>query len=164
MPKHKIEREFIDNGFGFPVRLRNVPMIEIRGAWTPDIDYNVLTNVVLRALCIKPARLTGCEVRFIRQHNALTLQEFAQQFGVSHPAVMKWERTEERPTGMQWGTEKDIRLWVFLRVAAGPKTEREFVSVYESLSAEIPTATTALAETTAFTVRGRKLVPEACAR
>ncbi len=114
----KVAREFIDVGFGFKIRLRNVPMIKVRGAWTPNINYNELTNAVLYALAHKPSRLSGSEVRFIRQHFELTLQAFAGRFSVSHPAVIKWEKMGGKPTVMNWATEKDLRLHVLSKLGA----------------------------------------------
>ena len=115
--QHKIQKSFTDTGLGFPVRLFNVPMIKVRGKWTPNIDYNRLTEVVLHALCEKPVRLTGNEVRFIRLHFEMNLQEFAERFAVSHPAVIKWEKTKSEPTGMNWASEKDLRLFVLTKIS-----------------------------------------------
>lgn len=115
--QHKIQKSFTDTGLGFPVRLFNVPMIKIRGKWTPNIDYNRLTEAVLHALCEKPVRLTGNEVRFIRLHFEMTLQEFAERFSVSHAAVIKWEKTKDEPTGMNWASEKDLRLFVLTKIS-----------------------------------------------
>ena len=108
----KIQKEFIDVGFGFPVTLRNVPMIKVRGIWTPKINYNQLTDSVLIALSFKPGRLTGAEIKFIRLHFEMTLQAFAERFGVTHVAVLKWEKAKDQPTAMNWATEKDIRLFI----------------------------------------------------
>jgi hypothetical protein len=69
--ERKIQKLFIDNGFGFKVKLRNVPMVKVRGVWTPDVDYNDLAKMVLLFLFRKTARLTGAEVRFIRHQLAL---------------------------------------------------------------------------------------------
>lgn len=120
MKAKKIQKEFIDTGFGFPVKLLNVPMAKVRGVWTPYISYNRLAEAVLTALCNKPARLTGNEVQFIRLHFGMTLQEFAKRFAVSHVAVMKWEKSGRRPTVMSWALEKDLRLFVFLENEAKP--------------------------------------------
>lgn len=117
----KIQKTFIDHGFGFKVKLLNVPMIKVRGAWTPDIDYNLLTEAILKALCEKPARLTGHEVRFIRLHFEMTLQEFAKRFSVSHAAVIKWEKMKNKPTSMNWATEKDLRLFLLSQLSSRPK-------------------------------------------
>lgn len=126
----KIKKSHIDQGFGFPVKLLNVPMAKVRGEWTPAIDYNLLAAVVLRELCEKDGRLTGSEVKFIRQHFEMTLQEFAKRFGVTHPGVLKWEALKNRPTGMNWATEKDIRLFVLLKLTS---KSREIVALYRLL-------------------------------
>lgn len=120
MKIEKIQKEFIDTGFGFPIKLLNVPMVKVRGGWTPFVNYNRLAQAVLIALCHKPARLTGCEVQFIRLHFGMTLQAFAKRFAVSHVAVMKWEKSGNQPTAMSWASEKDLRLFVFLQNKAKP--------------------------------------------
>ena len=126
----KTQKEFLDNGFGFPIRLINVPMVKIRGHWTPQLDYNELAKVLLRALAHKPSRLTGNEIKFIRTHFEMTLQAFAKRFCVTHVGVMKWEKSLNRPTVMNWTTEKDIRLFVLTRLKV---KVQEFVSLYEEL-------------------------------
>lgn len=128
--QHKIQKSFTDVGLGFPVRLLNVPMIKVRGKWTPNIDYNRLTEAVLHALCEKPVRLTGNEVRFIRLHFEMTLQEFAERFAVSHAAVIKWEKTKDEPTGMNWASEKDLRLFVLTKISAQPE---DLAHLYQEL-------------------------------
>jgi len=130
MKNQKIQKSFIDYGFGFPVQLLNVPMIKVRGVWTPNIDYNLLTQAVLKVLCEKPSRLTGSEIRFIRLHFEMTLQEFAGRFSVSHAAVIKWEKMKNKPTSMNWATEKDIRLFLLSKINSKAK---EFWALYEDL-------------------------------
>lgn len=131
--ERKIQKQFIDEGFGFKVRLWNVPMVKVRGAWTPEINYNELAKVVLLALCHKPARLTGAEVRFIRQQLGMTLQAFADRFCVTHVAVIKWEKTGNKPTPMAWTTEKDLRLFILSKFAAKPT---EIAKLYAELEKE----------------------------
>jgi transcriptional regulator with XRE-family HTH domain len=114
--KIKIKNEFIDTGFGFPVRIRNVSMVKVRGAWTPKINYNHLADAVLNSLAFKPSRLTGAEIKFIRTHFKMTLQEFAKRFCVTHVAVIKWEKTKNHPTVMSWTTEKDVRLFILSKL------------------------------------------------
>jgi transcriptional regulator with XRE-family HTH domain len=130
----KIQKEFIDTGFGFPIRLVNVPMIKVRGAWTPSINYNELALKVLRALAYKESRLTGNEIKFIRTHFEMTLQEFAKRFCVTHVGVIKWEKIKNASTAMSWSTEKDIRLFVLTRLAA---KAQEFANLYDDLQ-ELP--------------------------
>jgi hypothetical protein len=76
-----------------------------RGQWTPDVHYPNLACAVLRQLADLDGRLTGHQVRFVRLHFDMTLQAFAHRFGVSHVAVLKWEKRGEKPTGMTWSTE-----------------------------------------------------------
>lgn len=134
MSQRRLQKEYIDHGFGFPVRLRNVPMVNVRGHWTPDVNYETLAGAVLKVLCFKPVRLAGHEVRFIRQQAEMTLQEFAARFGVTHPSVMKWEKQADQPTRMSWSTEKDIRLFGLLLT----EDEEEFLQLYRTLDREKP--------------------------
>lgn len=128
--RRKVNPRFVYHGFGFPVTLHHVPMVYLRGAWTPDVNYEHLQRALLRALAEKPARLSGREVRFIRLAAGMTLQGFAKRFGVTHPAVMKWERAGTRSTGMGWSTEKDIRLDVISRFE---KKADRFYRIYRDL-------------------------------
>lgn len=127
----KIQKEFVEMGFGFPVRLFNVPMVKVRGIWTPKLNYNGLADAVLFALGDKRSRITGNEIRFIRTHFEMTLQDFAKRFSVSHVAVLKWEKSGDRPTSMIWATEKDIRLFIIDRLRANPK---QLASLYAELT------------------------------
>ena len=127
----KIQKEFIDTGFGFLIKLLNVPMVKARGVWTPNVNYNALANAVLFALSGKPSRLTGNETKFIRNHFQMTLQAFAKRFSVSHVAVLKWEKMKDTPTLMNWATEKDIRLFIIDKLRANPK---DFAKLYSELT------------------------------
>lgn len=132
MKKTKKEKVFIDTGFGFPVVLLNVPMVEIRGIWTPDIDYTKLSDKVLKSLVVKTARFTGNELKFIRLTFEMTLKEFANRFYVTRPCVINWEKEKGNPTGMNWITEKDIRLFVFDKVTK----KEDLRTIYEKLEKE----------------------------
>ena len=112
MAKQKVEQEIIYQGLGFPVVLRNVPMIEVREVWTPDIDLNVLQKAVLIALAYHPVDLTGNQIRFIRTWLRLTQTEFGKLFGLTHPAIVKWEKTENRSSKMNLSTQRDLRIWL----------------------------------------------------
>lgn len=60
----------------------------------------------------------------------MTLVQFAERFDVTHPAVLKWERSGQHATGMSWTTEKDLRLFALSKLA--PRAQ-QFVLVYERL-------------------------------
>ena len=127
--KTKICKAHVDNGFGFPVKLIDVPMAKVRNVWTPAIDYNELAEAVLAALAHKPSRLTGNEIRFIRLQAEMTLSQFGARFGVTHPCVSKWEEFGDRSTNMAWSTEKDIRLFVAQRAHHA----KDFALLYRDL-------------------------------
>ncbi|NGX52505.1 MAG: hypothetical protein KR126chlam5_00805 [Candidatus Anoxychlamydiales bacterium] len=112
MRKQKIEKEIIYEGLGFPILLRNVPMVEIRENWIPDIDLNVLQKVTLLALAHQPVDLTGNQIRFIRTWLDLTQSEFGKLFGVTHPAVVKWEKKRNSVAKINLTTQRDLRLWM----------------------------------------------------
>jgi hypothetical protein len=134
----KIQKEFVDTGFGFPVRLRNVPMVKVRGAWTPKINYNHLAETVLHSLAFKPSHLTGAEVKFIRTHFKMTLKEFAKRFCVTHVAVIKWEKTKRQPTVMGWATEKDVRLFILSKLQVKAVLIAELYTKLEAVPVEKP--------------------------
>ena len=112
MKKQKVEKEIIYEGLGFPVILRNVPMIELRGVWTLDVNLNILQKVALLALAHHPSDLTGNQIRYIRNWLGLTQTEFGKLFGVTHPAVVKWEKTGNKGSKMSLTTQRDLRLWL----------------------------------------------------
>lgn len=110
--KHKIKKLYIYEGLGFPVHLTNVPMVEIRGEFILDIDFNNLQKAVLLHLCHKKTPLTGSEVKFIRKYFSLTTTAFAELFGHSHSAVLKWENQEDGFARITPTTEIYLRLTI----------------------------------------------------
>jgi len=67
---------------------------------------------VILALTHKPVALTGNEIHFIRTYFEMTLQNFGKQFGVTHAAVLTWERTRNRPAKINPTTELYVRLLI----------------------------------------------------
>ena len=114
--------------------LSKVELYEFNDDWVLDVDHQGLQKTVLTAVAQKPGALTGNEIRFIRLSQELTLKAFAEKFGVSHPAVLKWERAEDNVAKMAWTTEKDIRL--FALASTRPKTDL-FLKTYFYLTPEI---------------------------
>lgn len=68
----KVQKSFRFDGLGFPILLLDVPMLKVRGTWTPDIDYNELRAGVFEGMTLSPCRLTGNEIKFIRQYFRMT--------------------------------------------------------------------------------------------
>jgi DNA-binding transcriptional regulator YiaG len=119
---------FIWEGLGFPIRLVNVPMKKVFGDWVLDINLEHFQKAVLLILAKKPTPLNGGELRFIIDYLKMSTREFAQLFGVTHTAVLKWENEKSK---MNPGTEVCLRLYIFnhLKVA-----DKEFRRLYLKIS------------------------------
>lgn len=148
MKKQKIEKEIVYEGLGFPIVLYNVPMIELRGVWALDIDLNFLQKVALLSLAHLPSDLTGNQIRFIRNWLGLTQTEFGKLFGVTHPAVVKWEKTKNKGSKMNLTTQRDLRLRLLdklltkddeFRIAFKTIHDTEYSLPIEPLEFDVPT-------------------------
>ena len=133
MKKHKIEKEFEYLGLGFPITLKNIPMIEIRGVWTPDIDLNILQKVVVLDLAHRSSELTGNQIRFIRQWLGFTQTEFGKLLGVTHPAVVKWEKSGDKFAKVSLPTQRDLRLLILDQLLMKDEDFRQAFRVIHNL-------------------------------
>lgn len=123
-------KKMIYSGFGFPVVLNGVPVKMIRGNLEPIINYKTLGSEVVEALCQKETPLTGNQVKFIRQYFELSLRDFAKLFGLSHPAVLKWEKHADDFADISPAIEKALRLEAVFRLGMKAK---DFYRVYSEL-------------------------------
>jgi DNA-binding transcriptional regulator YiaG len=128
MNKDKKKKNLIYTGLGFPIRLINAPMRKVYGQWVFDFSMGVFQETVLHMLAIKPSPLMGPELRFIIDYFELSYRDFAKLLGVSHAAVVKWEKEKSK---MNPNTEVSLRLYIlnYLKV-----TDQEFRKRYLELS------------------------------
>ncbi|HEY5234680.1 MAG TPA: hypothetical protein VIJ14_00765 [Rhabdochlamydiaceae bacterium] len=124
METKKVKR-FVYEGLGFPVALVNVSLVKKRGVWTPAIDYNKLQKEVLLALVHKTVALTGDEIHFIRVYFEMTLESFGKNFGVTHVAVLNWEKMNNKPAKINPTTELCIRLLILEKLNTSNQIFRE---------------------------------------
>lgn len=119
---------FIWEGLGFPIRLINVPMKKVFGDWILNINLKLFQKAVLHMLARKPTPLTGAELRFVIDYLKMSTRGFAQLFGVTHAAVLKWENEKSK---MNPSTEVCLRLYILnhLKVA-----DKEFRKLYSKIS------------------------------
>lgn len=111
MEKEKrIQEEYVDYKFGFPVVLRNVEMRKVRDFWCPNINQNVLRDLILLALVMREGPLTGNHVHFIRRSLKDTMVGFAEKLGVRHSTVKKWEEKEDEPAGTNQSNDLSMRM------------------------------------------------------
>ena len=139
--KTELRDTFTYHGAGFAVLLRHVPMRQIGTEWVLDLKASAIDQLIFERLPHQPSRLTGYQIRFIRAYADMTLKAFAHRFGVSHPAVLKWERAGDEVTNMSWSTEKDIRLFV---LSKSERTAEDFQACYDALTTEADQAPTPL--------------------
>lgn len=123
--KGKILKKYIYEGLGFPVILKNVPLICIRGEFVPDINFNALQKNILLHLCHKELPLTGYEIRFIRKYFEMTLADFGARFGFSHVAVLKWEKSGNHFAKLESTTDVCIRLFIFSHLCSSKTAFKE---------------------------------------
>ena len=126
----KIMKRYVFNGLGFPIILRNVPMIKMRGEFVLDINYNELQKAVLTYLCHKQSPLTGNEIKFIRKYFELTLAAFGASLGFSHVTVLKWEKYGNRYAKIEPTTDVCIRLFIFSHLHSSGNAFKE---LYEQI-------------------------------
>jgi DNA-binding transcriptional regulator YiaG len=105
----KVIKKVIYEGLGFPIVLLNVPMIKVQGQWAMDISYKKLFNIVLEDLINKPALLDASEIKFIRKYLEMTTTDFATLLGVTHPAILHWEKGRSHQS---LSTDVFIRLFL----------------------------------------------------
>ncbi len=128
--KTKIEKTYTFEGLGFPVHLTNVPMVEIRGEFILDINFNKLQKAVLLHLCHKKTPLTGNEVKFIREYFSFKTAAFGYLFGYSHSAILKWENQGDAIAKIAPTAEICLRLYIlkFLQ-----KKASDFKNLYDEI-------------------------------
>ncbi len=128
MNKLRKTETFVYEGLGFPIRLVDVPMRKVFGEWAIDVNFNNLQKAVLYLLATKQTCLTGRELRFIIDYFEMSYRDFAKTFGVSHAAVIKWEKEKSK---MNPSTEAFLRLYIldYLKV-----TDHEFRNQFSKIN------------------------------
>lgn len=121
---------FIYEGLGFPIRLVNTPLKKVHGEWVFDFSMGAFQKTVLMMLVNKPSLLTGPELRFIIDYFEMSYRDFAKIFGVSHVAIVKWEKEESK---MNPSTEVCLRLYILNHLKV---TDKEFRKIYLKINPE----------------------------
>ncbi|MCB1135269.1 MAG: helix-turn-helix domain-containing protein, partial [Chlamydiia bacterium] len=106
---------------------------ELRGVWALDVDLNALQRVVLLGLARHPFDMTGSQVRFVRNWLGLTQTEFGKRLGVTHPAVVKWEKMGDEGSRMNLSTQRELRLWILDQLLAKDDDFRREFRVIHSM-------------------------------
>ena len=132
----KIAAKYIYEGLGFPVELHHVEMVKTGKNWAPKIDVRKVARDVMKELPFQASRLTGAQIRFVRENLGMSLRDFASKVvHQSHMAVSKWEMFEQKSTNMDAATEVILRLFIF-HEAVGKKAniEKKFMKAYKKIT------------------------------
>ena len=74
-----------------------------------------LHRVIAQAIAVRPVRLTGPEIRFLRTYIGWSGRDFARRFNKSPETISRWENGKRAMDPM---ADVQLRLWV----VAGPQT------------------------------------------
>jgi DNA-binding transcriptional regulator YiaG len=137
------KRDITFNHLGFPIKLINCPHILVEGELVPDVNYERLEELMFRVLPLKPTRLTGAELKFIRHHLGKTQWQFAKwlEDSVDASSISKWEAQDLEPTGMIDSMERSIRMQLIVYMLKQQRRTTVPVTVMERVSASIATKT-----------------------
>lgn len=85
-------------------------MTKVYGEWVPDVNFAELQECMSIAVAFKPSRLTGNELRFLRQRMEFTIPQMAKFLLWTQKKIRNYEQTADRNTGMPLEEEKLLRL------------------------------------------------------
>ena len=81
------------------VEVKHVPMKSYAG-YGDSVDAHVLAEIekqVARFLINERVHARGLEVEYFRNIFGLSQRDFAQKLGLSHVAILKWEKAKHKP-------------------------------------------------------------------
>jgi DNA-binding transcriptional regulator YiaG len=107
-----MKKTTIFNHLGFPINLVDWPHVEVDGELVPDVNYVKLEELMFMLLPLKPTRLNGAEVKFIRHHLEMTQKKFAKwlEDETDDSTVAVWEKADLEPTCMSKAMERSLRM------------------------------------------------------
>jgi DNA-binding XRE family transcriptional regulator len=114
--EYKIQKVYDFNALGFKVRLHNVRFYRFGNDWVFDRNVFEIGEVMARVVPLKPAPLTGAELKFLRKQHKMTQDELAKVLEATRQSVINWEKTKQEPAGLATANERLARIF-FLRKA-----------------------------------------------
>ena len=104
-------KNYVFNGFGFPVIFDELPALRLRGELVPNVDFSKFSADLIKYICTSQEfPLSGNQVKFFRHSLNLSMREFAKIVGVRHQSIMRWENNGHLPAKMEAPTEIVLRL------------------------------------------------------
>ena len=123
---------------GFPVVIVNPVLKKSLGEVYLDIDHKKFTDTVFRLLIYKPARLSGAELRFIRQHMHLSQDEFVRKvfYGeIDRATLSRYEGKKLNASSMNASQESVVRArMIVFALRERPSVKKYFTSVVDNFA------------------------------
>lgn len=114
----KTAKNYKYSGLGIDIIFKEVQLVKIGNEWAPKVDIEKLSSKIFSLLTLKASPFTGDEIAFIRTYLELNKSEFGRELHVSHTAVSKWEKSENKVSTMDIGTELLLRLLMAEKLSA----------------------------------------------
>lgn len=122
-------------GLGFPIELHNVEMILVNEEYVPKIDVRAVADQAIKDLVLQKTKLTGDQIKFIRNYFSHSLRDFSKIVNESHAAVKKWESFKNHTTNMDPNIEVRIRLYIYDKTCVKSKIDKlNFYEQYHAIT------------------------------
>src|SRR3990170_5827240 len=105
---------YVYEGLGFPVILEEIFFYKKRGEWLPNIDIELLGKIAFKGLIFKPAKLTGNEIRFIREYAGMPRSLIGRALELSSFEVEVLENTENSFVPFSDKNDSTFRVYFML--------------------------------------------------
>lgn len=100
MAKKKI-KELVEsyeyNELGFPIILKDVPIVQDREFEYPLINHKAVMNSAAFNLVIRHERLDGARLRFLRRFIGYSFDDLAELTDISKSTLHSWEKEAGKP-------------------------------------------------------------------
>jgi DNA-binding transcriptional regulator YiaG len=91
---------YVYNGLGFPIELKNVEMVRFADESHPLIDVKKVAAAALESLRTQTTEYTGGQIAFVRVYFSMTRKELAALVKVPVNVVQQWERRPDKTVDM----------------------------------------------------------------
>lgn len=127
-------KNYLWNGFGFPVIFEELPAIKLRGEQVPDIDFSKVAPDLIKFICSEQELpLSGNQIKFFRHALNFSMRDFAKLIGVTHQSLMRWENRKNHPAKIEAHIEIVLRILMLKRFDGNKNEILEATNQVESV-------------------------------
>lgn len=106
------KEKFVYHGAGFPVTLLHVPFKKLGKDEILYVSSEQLDLAIAKLVLLKPAILTGNEVRFLRAMINESMEKFSSHFNNSPATIKNWEDRKDEAISTSYEIDFAIRSTV----------------------------------------------------